>query len=231
MPTLAENKSAWGESYDWPSAGDEWSATWGTTHAQWAGCLYPRVFPFLKGRVDLAAACVDECRSKFKGDPRLHFEVGDGRTIPMVTDTSIDFAFSFDSLVHAEADILKSYVSELARVLKPNAIAFLHHSNLAAERSIWARLKCRWAGIDWAAIADQWRANSMSAKAMREFAERVGMSCVQQELIPWGTGPVLIDCMSIIVNARNRPCTIVKNRRFLTETLMIRRISELERGG
>jgi ubiquinone/menaquinone biosynthesis C-methylase UbiE len=254
MPTLAENKSAWGESYVWPSAGDEWSATWGSTHAQWAGCLYPRIFPFLKGRileiapsygrwtqflrehcssliaVDLAAICVNECRSKFKGDPRLQFEVGDGRTIPIVADASIDFAFSFDSLVHAEADILKSYVSELARVLKPNAIAFLHHSNLAAEHSIWTRLKCRWAGINWAAIANQWRAYSMSAKAMREFAERVGMSCVQQELIPWGTGPVLIDCMSIIINARNRPCTIVENKRFLTETLMIRRISELERG-
>ena len=152
MPTLAENRSAWDASYDWRCAGDEWSEPWGTSQAQWAGCLYPRIFPFLKGRileiapgrgrwtqflrdhctsligVDLATTCVSECRSKFKSDPRLHFEVGDGRKLPMVADASIDFAFSFDSLVHAEADILESYASELARVLKPNAIAFLHHS-------------------------------------------------------------------------------------------------------
>jgi ubiquinone/menaquinone biosynthesis C-methylase UbiE len=92
------------------------SATWGTTHAQWAGCLYPRIFPFLKGRileialgcgrwtqflrehcssligVDLAAVCVND-RSKFKGDPRLHFEVGDGRTIPMVANASFFCVF------------------------------------------------------------------------------------------------------------------------------------------
>jgi SAM-dependent methyltransferase len=191
MPTLAENRNAWDASYDWGCAGDEWSEAWSTPQAQWAGCLYPRIFPFLKGRileiapghgrwtqflrdhctsligVDLAATCVSECRSKFKSDPRLNFEVGDGRKLPMVADASIDFAFSFDSLVHAEADILESYASELARVLKPSAIAFLHHSNLATltERSVWEKLKRRWAGIP---INPSWRAYSMSAKAMRE---------------------------------------------------------------
>src|SRR5262249_31347341 len=181
MPTLAENKSVWDASYDWGCAGEEWSEAWGSPQAQWAGCLYPRIFPFLKGRileiapghgrwtqflrdhcmsligVDLAATCVSECRSKFKSDPRLHFEVGDGRKLPMVGDASIDFAFSFDSLVHAEADILESYASELARVLKPNGIAFLHHSNLATltERSIWDKLKRRWSSVP---INHSWRA-------------------------------------------------------------------------
>ena len=55
----------------------------------------------------------------------------------MAADASIDFAFSFDSLVHAEANILESYISELARVLKANAIAFIHHS--FAARSTWTR--------------------------------------------------------------------------------------------
>lgn len=253
MPTLTENRNLWGASYHWRDAGAEWSEPWSTPHAQWAGCLYPRIFPFLKGRileiapgkgrwtqflrdyctsligVDLADTCVGECRSKFKSDPRLQFEVGDGRKLPMVADSSIDFAFSFDSLVHAEADILESYTSELARVLKPSAVAFLHHSNLATltERSIWDELKRRWTG---APINNCWRAYSMSAKAMRKFAERVGMSCVQQELVPWGPGyPVLIDCMSTIINASNHPCVIIENRRFMEEAATIKRISELAR--
>jgi len=95
-------------------------------HGRWTQFLQDHCTSLIG--VDLATTCVSECRSKFKSDPRLHFEVGDGRKLPMVTDASIDFAFSFDSLVHAEADILESYASELARVLKPNAIAFLHHS-------------------------------------------------------------------------------------------------------
>jgi SAM-dependent methyltransferase len=241
VPTLAENKNVFDASYDWPRGGDEWSEAWGTAQAQWAGCLYPRIFPFLRGRileiapgygrwtqflrdhctsligVDLSVRCINECRSRFKSDPCLHFEVNDGSKLPMVANASIDFAFSFDSLVHAEADILESYVSELARVLKPNAIAFIHHSNLAtlAERNL-----------------SGWRAPSMSAKAMRKFAERVGMSCAQQELIPWDTGsPFLMDCMSTIINAPDRPCVIVENRRFVEEQAMIKRISELAHTG
>jgi len=252
MPTVAQNIKIWNDpSYDWPRAEADWSKPWGSAQAQWAGCLYPRIFPYLKGQileiapgyarwtqflqcyctsligVDLAASCVNECRTRFKSDPRLHFEVGDGRSLPMVADASIDFAFSFDSLVHAEADALESYVSELARVLKPNAIAFLHHSNLAnsAHRSIWDKLKRRWTGVP---VISHDRAHSMSAEEMRKFAKRAGMSCALQELIPWGTGwPILIDCISTIINARDRQCVVVENPRFTEEAAMIRRVSEL----
>jgi SAM-dependent methyltransferase len=253
MPTLTENKGVWDGSYDWSRAGDEWSEAWGSPEAEWAGCIYPRVFPFLHGRtleiapgygrwtqflrkycdsligVDLSAACVAASRDRFSGDPRLQFEVGNGLRLPMIPDASIDFAFSFDSLVHAEADVLEGYAFELARVLKPNAVAFLHHSNLAAlsERSIWDRVKRRWAGVS--ISFEAWRASSMSAKLMRLFAERAGMSCVQQELIPWGYNgwPILVDCMSTIINAPRRPCSVVENRRFMEEASMIRRIDSL----
>jgi SAM-dependent methyltransferase len=252
MPTLAENKAVWDGSYDWPGGGDEWSEAWGSAEAQWAGCIYPRVFPFLAGRileiapgygrwtqflreycdsligVDLSEVCVTASRDRFSGDSRLQFEVGDGLRLPVIPDASIDFAFSFDSLVHAEADVLESYALELARVLKPNGVAFLHHSNVASlpERSIWDRIKRRWAR---APISYAGRAGSMSATLMREFTDRAGMSCVQQELIPWGyTGwPVLIDCMSTIVNAPGRPCAVIENRRFMEEASMIRRIDSL----
>jgi hypothetical protein len=45
----------------------------------------------------------------------------------MVADGSIEFAVSSDSLVHAEADVLESYASKLARVLNPSGVAFIHH--------------------------------------------------------------------------------------------------------
>lgn len=254
MPTLSENKRAWDETYDWSLGGDEWSEFWGTPKAQWAGCIYPRVFPFLGGcileiapgygrwteflakfcesliGIDLAAVCVATSRERFRSDPRLQFEVGDGLHLPTVADASVDFAFSFDSLVHAESDVLESYALELARVLKPNAVAFLHHSNFAAalsDRSIMERVKRRLSGVP--ISFEAWRAQSMSAKLMRAFADRAGMSCVQQELIPWGNigYPVLIDCMSTIVNAPGRPCTVIENRRFMEEASAIKRISEL----
>jgi len=48
----------------------------------------------------------------------------------MIQDKSIDFVFSFDSLVHAEAKVIEAYLNQLAMKLSQNGIGFIHHSNL-----------------------------------------------------------------------------------------------------
>ena len=50
--------------------------------------------------------------------------MNDGQSLPMVADSSIDLAFSFDSLVHVEDDVMPSYLDELARVLSEDGVAF-----------------------------------------------------------------------------------------------------------
>jgi len=244
MASIDENKRIWDTTHDWSQAGDEWSATWGSPRAQWEGCILPRIFPFLRGRIleigpgygrwtqflqaecasligiDLTQSCVEHCKRRFVGYANLDFKVNDGFTLPMLDDASIDFAFSFDSLVHAEADVVSSYVSELARVLKPSGVGFIHHSNLGAMRLsllFWNKAKHR----------DKWhlRAPSMSADKMRKFAERSGVSCLQQEIVPWGNMSKLIDCMSTIINRSGTECVIIKNHRFMEEAAAIKRIS------
>ena len=79
--------------------------------------------------MDVTPKCVEACRQRFADRSGARFEVNDGHSLPMVEDSSIDFAFSFDSLVHVEAETLAGYLGELARVLKPDGVAFLHHSN------------------------------------------------------------------------------------------------------
>jgi ubiquinone/menaquinone biosynthesis C-methylase UbiE len=248
MPSIDENKRSWETEYDWPQGGDEWSGYWGSPRAQWEGCLSPRIFPFLSGRIleiapghgrwtqflqtcctsligiDLVPSAVKQCQQRFEGHANLEFQVNDGLTLPMVADASIDFAFSFDSLVHAEADALSSYARELARVLKPGGAAFIHHSNLCGiQRSPWDKIRRRVSGLT---FETHWRAASMSADKMRKFVAGAGMSCVQQELIPWGEGwPVLIDCLSTILNVSGKECAVIENRRFMEEAAAIKRIS------
>jgi len=250
MASITENSQFWGVAYEWSQAGDEWSADWGSPRAQWFGSILPRIFPFLKGRIleiapghgrwtqflqvncesligiDLAPACVEQCNKRFEGAANLEFAGNDGLTFPMVETASIDFAFSFDSLVHAEAEVISSYVGELARVLKPRGAAFLHHSNLGGiRRSAWDKIKRRISGLPY---HQHWRATSMSATKMREFADRARMSCVQQELVPWGAGwPVLIDCLSTLVNEDGRKCVVIENHRFMEEAAAIKRTSSL----
>jgi SAM-dependent methyltransferase len=258
MPSIEENKQTWNTAHDWPQAGEEWSYAWGSAYAQWSGCLFPRIFPFLKGRIleiapghgrwtqflqahcasligiDLAPSCVEFCRQRFKGQANLDFQVNDGLMLSMVDDASVDFAFSFDSLVHAESDVLSNYAKELARVLKPGRIAFIHHSNLGAIRySFWDKAKRRIRQRIYRLPFDRhyhpkssYRATSMTADKMREFAQHFGMSCLQQEIIPWvGSWPLLIDCMSTIINSPGKECVVIQNDRFMEEAAAVKRIS------
>ena len=127
--------------------------------------------------VDLTPRCIEVCRERFPG-VRASFEVNDGASLPMVASASLDFAFSFDSLVHVEAPQIASYLVELARALKPGAIAFLHHSNLNAYLGNGTE-------VPWWIPEPHWRARNVSARSFRAAARGAGLACLSQELINW----------------------------------------------
>jgi len=201
MPDVAANEQWWNER-DWPKGGDNWSKRWGGTDYHWWGMLYPRLHEFLPagtileiapghGRwtrylldncdrligVDLAQKCVDACRERFAGRPQATFHKNDGRSLDMVADGEIDFALSFDSLVHCEGDVVEAYVRELARVLSKEGSAFIHHSNLAAYVDPeTGQLPFRKGG---------WRGETMSAALFERVCRDSGLVCIGQELVRW----------------------------------------------
>ncbi|MBR8827309.1 MAG: hypothetical protein DSM107014_05285 [Gomphosphaeria aponina SAG 52.96 = DSM 107014] len=68
----------------------------------------------------------------------------------MIPDDSIDLVFSNDSLVHAEADVIESYLAQLSLKLKVNGVGFIQHSNLGnhleevdkmVKEYLWIRIK------------------------------------------------------------------------------------------
>lgn len=259
MVSASHNKGWW-EAYDWNQAGDEWSLPWGSVVAQWYGSLLPRVHHFLPagelleiacgyGRwteylrnhcdhliaVDLAANCISACKDRFGGDNRLRFVTNDGATLPDVADASIDFAFSFDSLVHADAATIASYLAELRRVLKTDGVAIIHHSNLGAYPGRYRRLgrTPKIAGalrrlriVEYGHMRD----DTVTAKFVAEESERVGLRCVGQELIPWLTSRTLIDCISVLVPAESlgaRPNRVVRNMQFSSEPAYSTRLASI----
>lgn len=186
MPTIEQNRAAWGAAR-WGHAGDKWSSEWGTVHMQWYGSLLPRIASFVPaptileiapgfGRwtaylknlcqrliiVDLNAQCIEGCRDRFAAESHISYFVNDGTSLDMVEDCSIDFIFSYDSLVHAEDAVLRGYAAQFARKLRPEGVAFIHHSNLGSFRrrvaveSFLSHIPNWWAGwIAWA-FATTW---------------------------------------------------------------------------
>jgi ubiquinone/menaquinone biosynthesis C-methylase UbiE len=141
--------------YHWEEPGEKWSEPWGTSAARWYGAIFPRIHHCLPtntileiapgfGRwthylkdycehlcvVDRAERQIEACRQRFAGDSRLSYHVNDGRSLKMIPDGSIDFIFSFDSLVHVRREIIETYVRQFAAKLKRDGMGFIHHSNL-----------------------------------------------------------------------------------------------------
>jgi SAM-dependent methyltransferase len=262
VPEIEEIKATWDSAGGWSAGGDEWSGPWGGTEPLWRGTLLPRIGRFLptgtaleigpgQGRwtqflkdlcdelvlVDVAPHCIEACRRRFADAQNLSFHVGDGRSFPTVADAALDFAFSFDSLVHAEADVLGAYARELARTLKPDGVAFLHHSNMGAysraarlARRVPDRLRRRLTMRGVLVNVYAWRAESTTAELFAGLCERAGLACIGQELIAWEYGHQLTDVLSLVTprgSRWERERVVVENPAFMDEARAVARTAPL----
>jgi ubiquinone/menaquinone biosynthesis C-methylase UbiE len=242
MATIEQNLKRYAK-YNWPASGEEWSSAWGGSEYLWCGTIQPRIQHFLPAQnvlelapgygrcteflrsfcdrlalVDLVEKCISACRERFAGDKRLSYHVNDGKTLPMITSGSIDLVFSWDSLVHVEADHVRSYLAEFSRILKPDGVGFVHHSNLAIFKDASGTLT----------IPNQHlRAETVSAALFENWCRTAGLACVAQEIINWGS-PHLIDCISVFVpgkSTRVRPNRIMENTAFMNEAAHLRKLA------
>ncbi len=261
MPTIEENQQTWDSSYEWLQQGEEWSAAWGGSEAQWFGTVLPRIHAFVPtgtileiapgfGRwtnylkdcckqlvaVDLAEKCIRACQQRFSSYSHLTYHVTDGKSLAMVEDGSIDFVFSFDSLVHAEADVLEAYVGQLARKLKPDGVGFIHHSNLGRYQHAFSLIdqipvEFRPALINRIYLGPtHWRAPSMTAELFESYCNDAGMQCISQELVNWGTEDLLIDSFSVFTPRNSiwsRSSTVIENPEFMKEARLIKNVSHV----
>jgi 2-polyprenyl-3-methyl-5-hydroxy-6-metoxy-1,4-benzoquinol methylase len=261
MPTIAENQQTWDENYEWAKQGDEWSSSWGGAQAQWVGSILPRIHALMPtgtileiapgfGRwtnylrtycdrlvvVDLSEKCIKACQQRFKADTHIDYHVNDGKSLAMIPDQSIDFVFSFDSLVHAEADVLETYLTQLATKLTPNGIGFIHHSNLGRYQpaltlieQIPIELRAEIVNKE-LLEPTHWRAGSMTAKLFADYCDRANLQCIGQELVNWGNDGLLIDSFSLFTpkNSRwSRDNQIIENLGFMQEADLIKQRSYL----
>lgn len=237
---VSQNVSMWNQSYDWSRRGDEWSDAWGGVSHQWWTTLFPRLQGYLPaarileiapgyGRwthflkdlcdelviVDIAESAIEYCRERFENEPHISAHVNDGRSLAMVADESINLAFSFDSLVHAEVDVLRPYLDELARILTADGVAFLHHSNIGALDPETYDLH-----------DIHWRATTVGAPLVEHLASSIDLSCISQEMVAWGNESLLNDCFSVITRAGScwdRENVVVENLDFTRVEIAIAR--------
>jgi SAM-dependent methyltransferase len=156
-----DNRTQW-SNYDWSLGGEEWTAS-----AEWRRSLIDEVMlPNMPadpvsleigpgaGRwssellaasrrlvlADISEQALKLCRQKLGEDKNLEYHVTDGASLGAVAASSIDFVWSFDVFVHIAPVDQKSYLRELARVMRPGAYAVIHHAGdagMAGPRAAW----------------------------------------------------------------------------------------------
>jgi ubiquinone/menaquinone biosynthesis C-methylase UbiE len=255
MPTVEDNIQKFGQNSSWSQGGDEWSEPWGGPERQWLDTILPRINPFIPvdsileiapgfGRwtyflqsncnhltaIDVNRNCIEVCQRRFAESSHVRFYLNDGKSLEIIPDESIDFIFSFDSLVHVERDVIGSYLSQFRRILRRNGAALIHHSNCgeylrnplvrAMVKIPLVRRYIRRYKLFGVHQNYQWRAESVSAATVRSLSHTHALKCISQELINWQED-FLNDCFSIIVRAdseRASPVTkIIENHGFMEE--------------
>ena len=214
--------------------GEKWSLAWGGSDDQWNVTLYPRLHRLLPaenvleigaghGRwseyllafskqlylVDLSGNCLDFCRKRFASFDQVSYHKTGGAILDGIEDNSIDFIFSFDSLVHADREVIESYIFEIKRVLKQDGHAFIHHSNY---------LQYMEEGYEYSHMRDP----TVSAELFRDYCKKAGIACLLQELVPWSMENLndnkFIDAFSLLCLTTQTEETIVKhNQLFIQE--------------
>jgi SAM-dependent methyltransferase len=140
--------------------------------------------------IDVNQTCIDACEKRF-GSQRdgctFRYHLTTGNSLP-VSSNSMSFVYTWDSMVHFDKLVVRDYVHDVFRALKPGGSAFLHHSNYGtvAPDSSWTK--------------NHGNRSDMTAELMREYAQEAGFKIKFQRLSGtadgWGIDD--LDCLSLL---------------------------------
>jgi ubiquinone/menaquinone biosynthesis C-methylase UbiE len=135
--------------------------------------------------VDINRSNVEFCRRRFRDNPRVHCHLTSGVDLKCLRRSSVTFVYCFDAMVHFDSDVVRAYLAEFTRVVRPDGRIFCHHSNYTGNP-----------------IGDfhnhiGWR-NFMSKELFAHYASKEGLVIERQQPIDWGHDGTFFDCFSLL---------------------------------
>ena len=184
--TQQENKRHWGNC-NWLKGGEEWtpSPEWkrsiidrlilkysipgsaileiGPGAGRWTTTLQSMASRLVL--VDIAEECLSLCKKKFFACHNVEYYLFQGDGLGFMSDSCIDFVWSYDVFVHLNPTHIESYLRDIRRVLKPGGYAVIHHSggNYPSDRE----------------ACEGWRSH-MTGRFFAHLAIASGMNMVEQ---------------------------------------------------
>lgn len=134
--------------------------------------------------MDILQSNVDYCRARIGGHNNLQIVTNSGVGYQPIPNCSVTAIFCYDAMVHFHRDVVRSYLVDTHRILKPGGKGLFHHSNYAFDPD--------------ASFGTNPHARAfMSNRLFKKYTESSGLEVVEQKVIAWGDNPDL-DCLSLI---------------------------------
>ena len=133
--------------------------------------------------IDINQTNIDFMAKRFKGHAdkaKLKLVRNDGAELAGVADASVSFGYCFDAMVHFDSDIVRAYIAEFNRVLKPDGLCFIHYSNNSSNPTGTYRAHPGWR-------------NFMSRALFNHWVTKEGMEVVRTEFVKWNFNAVELD--------------------------------------
>jgi SAM-dependent methyltransferase len=134
--------------------------------------------------VDINSGNIKFCRERFKNEAHFEFFVTDGFRFDSVETDSCTSIFSYDAMVHFDSDVVRSYLQDTARVLRPGGRALFHHSNYTGARDGNPH------------DSPHWR-NFMNEALFHHYSIKAGLNRLAFEILTWGDYPAH-DCLTLL---------------------------------
>ncbi|TAE78677.1 MAG: class I SAM-dependent methyltransferase [Oscillatoriales cyanobacterium] len=143
--------------------------------------------------VDIHQENIDFCKKRFAGDDTFEFLINDGVTLKEIADNSVTLVYSWDAMVHFDSDVVRSYISEFSRVLKPGGKGLCHHSNYDKTPGGWFQYNPH-------------ARNFMTANLFAHYCAKEGLKVLHSQVINWGKDDNLVkemDCITLFEKPLN----------------------------
>ena len=122
--------------------------------------------------MDIHQANLDTCRKRLAGLGNVQYILNDGYDFQPVPDASLTAIICYDAMVRFSPDLVAAYLEDARRVLAPDGMALLHHSNCDADPSQHYGLNPQ-------------ARNRMKMGMFRELAQAAGLEVVDSKTIDW----------------------------------------------
>jgi SAM-dependent methyltransferase len=135
--------------------------------------------------MDIQPGNIEVCKQRFSDRTNISFFANNGFDLRPLPDDDVTLVYCFDAMVHFDSDVVRSYLRDTRRVLRPEGRGFFHHSNYSG-------------GHDWRTNPSS--RNFMTKELFAHYALKEGLSVDSQRVINWGNSPNL-DCLTLVRRA------------------------------